>query len=173
MHNDSYQMYLNEIGKTSSCTEEEAKDLLARMKAGETGARERLLEGMLKYVAELAGGYQDRGILTADLVQEANLGLLMAVNEYESGDFHELVRLRAVSMMEAILDEQKQQREVQEELLARINVLQKVSQVLAEELGREATVAELAEKMKMTEDEIRIIMKETLNAMSVSPDAEV
>ena len=62
---------------------------------------------------------------------------------------------------------------VEEEMLARVNVLKEVSKRMAEELGREATVAELAEKMKMTEDEIRDIMKLTLDAMSVSPDAEV
>lgn len=172
MHDDSYQMYLNEISLTHACTEEDAQKLLTRIRTGEAGAREQLLEGMLRYVVELAGEYKNRGVHMADLVQEANLALLMAVNEYETGNFHDLVRTRAVLLMEAALEDQKQQKEVQEELLARINVLQKVSQVLAEELDREPTVAELAEKMKMTEEEIRIIMKETLNAMSVSPDAE-
>ena len=57
-------------------------------------------------------------------------------------------------------------------MLARVNVLQTVSQRMAEELGREATVEELAEKMKMTVEEIKAIMKLTLDAMSVSPDAE-
>lgn len=172
MHDDSYQMYLDEIRLTRACTEPEAQKLLDGIRAGEAGAREQLLQGMLQYVVELAGEYKDRGVLMADLVQEANLALLMAVEEYETGNFHDLVRERAASLMEAALEDQKQQKEVQEELLARINVLQKVSQVLAEELDREPTVAELAEKMKMTEEEIRIIMKETLNAMSVSPDAE-
>ena len=54
-----------------------------------------------------------------------------------------------------------------------MNVLKDISQQMAEELGREATVEELARKMKMTEDEIKDIMKLTLDAMSVSPDAEI
>lgn len=173
MHDDSYQMYLDEVGRTRACTEAEAQMLLAGVRQKEAGARERLLEGMLRYVIELAGEYRDRGLLMGDLVQEANLALLMAVETYESGDFHELVRRQAVAAMEEALAQQKQQKEVQEELVARINVLQKVSQVLAKELDREPTVEELADKMKMTEEEIRMIMKETLNAMSVSPDAEV
>lgn len=172
MHDDSYQVYLDEISRMHACTEAEAQKLLAAVRLKEAGAREQLLEGMLRYVVELAGEYKNQGMLMADLVQEANLALLMAVDEYETGSFHELVRQRAAALMEAALGEQKQQKEVQEELLARINVLQKVSKVLAEELDREPTVGELAEKMKMTEDEIRMIMKETLNAMSVSPDAE-
>ena len=42
-------------------------------------------------------------------------------------------------------------------MAARVNVLQTVSQVMAKELGREATVTELAEKMKMTEDEVKVL----------------
>ena len=52
-------------------------------------------------------------------------------------------------------------------MAARVNVLQEVSRVMAKELGREATVEELAAKMKMTEDEIRDIMKVTLDAVNV------
>ena len=57
--------------------------------------------------------------------------------------------------------------EIEENVAARVNVLQEVSRVMAKELGREATVEELAAKMKMTEDEIRDIMKVTLDAVNV------
>lgn len=57
------------------------------------------------------------------------------------------------------------------QVAARVNVLKDISKMMAEELGREATVEELAEKMKMTAEEIKDIMKVTLDAMSVSPDA--
>lgn len=53
-------------------------------------------------------------------------------------------------------------------MAARVNVLQTVSQVMAKELGREATVDELAEKMKMTPDEIKEIMKLALDALTVN-----
>ena len=49
-----------------------------------------------------------------------------------------------------------------------VNVLKDISAAMAQELGREATAAELAERMRMTEEEIRDIMKLTLDAMSVS-----
>ena len=55
--------------------------------------------------------------------------------------------------------EQRSEAEIEETMAARVNVLQTVSQVMAKELGREATVEELAEKMKMTPDEIKDIMK--------------
>ena len=58
-------------------------------------------------------------------------------------------------------------------MAARVNVLQTVSQVMAKELGREATVAELAEKMKMTEDEVKDIMKLALDAITVKGEGAV
>lgn len=183
MHRDSYEMYLEEISMVHACTEAEARALLEQIRNGEAGAKERLLEGMLPFTAEIAGEYKDQGVPVGDLVQEANLALLITADAYRTdayqeessaaGSFHEKVREQAAAMIEALLEEHRQQKHVEEELVARINVLQKVSKVLAEELDREPTVTELADKMKMTEDEIRMIMKETLNAMSVSPDAEV
>ena len=53
-------------------------------------------------------------------------------------------------------------------MLSLFNVLQEVSKTMAEQLGREATLAELAERMKMTEDEVREIMKVTMDALSMS-----
>ena len=64
--------------------------------------------------------------------------------------------------------EQKSEADIEEEMLARVNVLQEVSKTMAEQLGREATLAELAERMKMTEDEVREIMKVTMDALSMS-----
>ena len=64
--------------------------------------------------------------------------------------------------------EQKAESDIEEEMLARVNVLQEVSKAMAEELGREATLAELAERMRMSEDEIREIMKVTMDALSMS-----
>ena len=58
-------------------------------------------------------------------------------------------------------------------MAARVNVLQTVSQVMAKELGREATVTELAEKMKMTEDEVKDIMKLALDAITVNGEGAV
>ncbi|MFR8756619.1 MAG: sigma-70 domain-containing protein, partial [Clostridium sp.] len=80
-------------------------------------------------------------------------------------DFAEMKIRQAV---EAALLEQRSEAEIEETMAARVNVLQTVSQVMAKELGREATVEELAEKMKMTPDEIKDIMKLALDALTVN-----
>jgi len=188
MHDDVYQMYLEEIGILTPCTPEEEAVLLERVKLGDADAKNRLMEGTLGYIVELVKAYENQGLPLGDLVQEANMAVMMALGEPESlnfvnfgdsGDvegltaFRSYIKKQVEEALQTALAEQKNSEQVGEELLARVNVLKDISQQMAEELGREATVEELARKMKMTEDEIKDIMKLTLDAMSVSPDAEI
>ena len=63
-------------------------------------------------------------------------------------------------------------REPSRVILSRINVLDEVSRTMAQQLGREATAEELAERMQMSVDEVKEIMKQTLDAMSVTGEYE-
>ncbi|MDO5407025.1 MAG: sigma-70 domain-containing protein [Eubacteriales bacterium] len=174
MHDDIYQMYLEEIEAIQACTPEEEAELLARISLGDEEARKRLLEGSLSYIAELSKGYAGQGVPMGDLIQEANMALILALGEYGSQNkaFRDLVKEQVEEALTAAVAEQKQENDIEEEMVARVNVLKDISAKMAEDLGREATVEELAETMKMTVDEIKDIMKLTLDAMSVSPDAE-
>ena len=167
MYDDFYQMYLEELEAVAASGPEEELSLLERLAAGDVSARERLIEGNLKRVLEYAKEYDGRGLPMGDLVQEGNMALTALAMEYESGAFQELLRERVRACIEAALEEQRMEAEIEENVAARVNVLQEVSRVMAKELGREATVEELAAKMKMTEDEIRDIMKVTLDAVNV------
>ena len=60
MHDDVYQMYLEEIKRIPPCTAKEEEMLLGLVKSGDKAARERLLEGMLHYVVKLAGGFRNQ-----------------------------------------------------------------------------------------------------------------
>ena len=167
MYDDFYQMYLEELEAVAEAGPEEELSLLERLAAGDVSARERLIEGNLKRVLEYAKEYDGRGLHMGDLVQEGNMALTALAMEYESGAFQELLRERVRACIEAALEEQRMEAEIEENVAARVNVLQEVSRVMAKELGREATVEELAAKKKMTEDEIRDIMKVTLDAVNV------
>ena len=169
MHDDVYQMYLEEVKRIPICTPEEEQGLPGLARAGDQAARQRLLEGMLYYVIELAGEYKNSGLAMGDLVQEANLALLLALDEDRGGAFREQVRILADGRIQEALRLQKQEKQAEEEIAARVNVLKDISKMMADELGREATVEELAEEMKMSVEEIKEIMKVTLDAMSVEP----
>ena len=94
--------------------------------------------------------------------------LMMLADEVFEGSFEKLLESRIRVRMEEIINDQKKETDIEEEMLARVNVLQEVSKSMAEELGREAKLSELAERMKMTEDEVREIMKVTMDALSMS-----
>ncbi len=165
---DFYRLYLEELKMVPPCTPEEEERLLDEILAGSQAAVKRLVEGKLGQAVKIAEEYKDRGLTMNDLVQEANIALLLTAQEYGGGDFNGQAEERIRRMIEDAMELQSSEYRVEEEMLARVNVLKDISASMAEELGREATVEELAERMKMTEEEIKDIMKLTLDAMSVS-----
>ena len=119
---------------------------------------------------------QRNDVEISDLVQEGNMALLLVLKNYAShpvvGDdavsYFNQLRERAVHMaMEAVTEEQKQSEQTAEKLTASVNVLNVVMTKLAEELGREPNLSEIAAKMQMSEDEVQAVMKEAINAVAV------
>lgn len=165
--NEYYQMYLEELNGITPCSAEEEDRLLTQIAEGNAEAKARLTEGMLWFALEIAKEYEKNGIFLEDLVQEANMALIQFVEEYEYGDFRPQLASKIHQALEEYLEIEDEESKIEEEMRARANVLQEVSRDLAEELGREATLEELAEKMKMTEDEVREVMKMSMNALTV------
>lgn len=165
---DIYRVYMEEIAAIPPCSEAENEKLLAEIKNGNKEARERLIEGNLKNALFFVQDYINKGVPMADLIQEASMELMMLADEGLEGSFEKLLESRIRVRMEEIINDQKKETDIEEEMLARVNVLQEVSKSMAEELGREAKLSELAERMKMPEDEVREIMKVTMDALSMS-----
>lgn len=167
-----YQMYQNELEKILPCSEEEQMQLVLRLLQGDVQAKKRLVEGNLGRVISIAEEYADKGVRIEDLVAEGNLALALAVEEYQEGDFIIFAEQAVRSAIEAALTEEDRYDETGANLAAMVNVMNEVSTRLAKEYGREATVKEIAEKMKMEEDQIRELMKIALSAVSVSVPQE-
>ena len=174
MENQFYQMYLDELSEIPECTNEEMEALLNSLPNEE--AVKRLTEGSLAYVVREAAKYAGNDVEISDLVQEGNMALLLVLKNYAShpvvGDdavsYFNQLRERAVHMaMEAVTEEQKQSEQTAEKLTASVNVLNVVMTKLAEELGREPNLSEIAAKMQMSEDEVQAVMKEAINAVAV------
>ena len=165
---DIYRVYMEEIAAIPPCSEEENEKLLGEIRSGNKAARERLIEGNLKNALFFVQDYINKGVPMADLIQEASMELMMLADEGFEGSFEKLLESRIRVRMEEIINDQKKETDIEEEMLARVNVLQEVSKSMAEELGREAKLSELAERMKMTEDEVREIMQVTMDALSMS-----
>lgn len=165
---DIYRVYMEELAAITPCTPAENERLMEKVKAGDEMARERLIEGNLRNALMHVQAYINRGVPMADLIQEASMELMMLVDEGFEGSFEMLLESRIRVRLEEVIAEQKTESNIEEEMLARVNVLQEVSKNLAERFGREPKLEELAEFMKMTEDEVREIMKVTMDALSLS-----
>ncbi|MCI8663130.1 MAG: sigma-70 family RNA polymerase sigma factor [Hungatella sp.] len=169
MQEDVFKMYLDEVEGIESLSPDENRMLAEKLSAGHESVKDRLIEGNLRTVLLMVQDYLGRGVLAGDLVQEANMALVVAVREYRSelGGFDEFLEEQVRKALLAAVEEQSREEKTAEKMVDRVNTLKDLSRDMAEELGREATVEELARRMELTADEIRDIMKMTLDAMSV------
>ena len=173
MEHDFFDMYLEEMRGIAPLDRDELVSVLEGTARGDAAARSRLVEGYLGQVLEIVREYGDSELPISDLVQEANTALMLAAIEYDGSEpWNELMTRRVKGSVELALEEQRTENQIEETMAARVNVLQTVSQVLAKELGREATLEELSAKMKMTEDEVRDIMKLALDALTVNGEGQ-
>ena len=81
--NTALTLYLRDIEKIPLITREEEYDLALKAKAGDSWARERLVNGNLRFVVSIAKQYQNRGLPLVDLISEGNIGLLTAIDKFE------------------------------------------------------------------------------------------
>lgn len=79
---DPVRMYLKEIGKVPLLSAEEEIEYAKRMEQGDEEAKKRLAEANLRLVVSIAKRYVGRGMLFLDLIQEGNLGLMIAVEKF-------------------------------------------------------------------------------------------
>ena len=81
--NGALSMYLRDIEKIPLIGREEEYDLAIKAKNGDAAARERLVNGNLRFVVSIAKQFQGRGLPLIDLISEGNVGLLTAIDKFE------------------------------------------------------------------------------------------
>lgn len=121
---DIYRVYMEEIAAIPPCSEAENEKLLGEIRNGNKAARERLIEGNLKNALFFVQDYSNKGVPMVDLIQEASMELMMLADEGFEGSFEKLLESRIRVRMEEIINDQKKEADIEEEMLARVNVLQ-------------------------------------------------
>ena len=159
---DPVKMYLKDIGRVPLLSADEEVELARRMQENDEAAKKRLSEANLRLVVSIAKRYVGRGMLFLDLIQEGNLGLMKAVEkfDYQKGFKFSTYATWWIrqSITRAIADQARTIR-IPVHMVETINKLTRVQRVLLQELGREPTPSEIAEKMGVTEDRVREIQK--------------
>ncbi len=159
---DPVRMYLKEIGKVPLLTADEEIELAKRMEEGDEEAKKRLSEANLRLVVSIAKRYVGRGMLFLDLIQEGNLGLIKAVEKFDYRKGFKFSTYATWWIRQAItraIADQARTIRIPVHMVETINKLVRVSRQLLQELGREPTPEEIAEKMDIPVERVREIIK--------------
>ena len=168
--NDPVRMYLKEIGRISLLTQEEELELSERVTAGEQEAKNRLAEANLRLVVSIAKRYVGRKLSFLDLIQEGNMGLMKAVEKFDSSKGFKFSTYATwwirQAITRAIADQAKTIR-IPVHMVETINKLKRFQRQLTLELNRDPTIEELAEKIELTPDKVREIIKIDVDPISL------
>lgn len=167
---DSVRMYLKEIGKIPLLNAEKERELAQKMKDGDKDAKDTLIDSNLRLVVSIAKKYMNRGLSLLDLIQEGNIGLIKAVDKFDYSKGFKFSTYATWWIRQAItraIADQARTIRIPVHMVETINKLTRVQRQLIQDLGREPTIDELAEKMNMPVDKIRDIQRISQDPVSI------
>jgi RNA polymerase primary sigma factor len=154
---DSFQIFLNQVGRYPLLTREQEVELAKRIEAGDLEAKEKLINSNLRLVLRFARDYQGHGLSLQDLVQEAMLGLIRATEKFDYRKGFKFSTYAVLWIRQALqrgLDNTGRQVRIPSHVAQRERKVNRIATELATELNREPTDEEVAERAEVELDEV-------------------
>ena len=159
---DPVRMYLKEIGKIPLLTPERELYLAEQIALDNKAAKDELIEANLRLVVSIAKRHVGKGMYFLDLIQEGNLGLIKAVEKFDYNKGFKFSTYATWWIRQAItraIADQARTIRIPVHMVETIHKVSRTARTLLQELGREPTTDEIAEKLGITSDKVRDIMK--------------
>jgi RNA polymerase primary sigma factor len=159
------QRKMQGIEEETGLTVAEIKEINRRMSIGEAKSRRAkkdMVEANLRLVISIAKKYTNRGLQFLDLIQEGNIGLMKAVDKFEYRRGFKFSTYATWWIRQAItrsIADQARTIRIPVHMIETINKLNRISRQMLHEKGREPTPEELGERMDLSEDKIRKVLK--------------
>jgi len=171
---ESFQLFLNQAGRYPLLTAAEELELAKAIERGDLGAKERLVNSNLRLVVSIARRYQGFGLPLPDLVQEAMLGLIRAVEKFDWRRGYKFSTYATLWIRQAIqrgLDNTGRPIRLPAHIAQQQRTLGRTEAELTAKLDREPTDEEVADKSKFTAEEVAALRD--LSRVTNSLDATV
>ena len=169
--NDPVKMYLKEIGRVDLLDPKDEPEIARRIQAGDEEAKKTLIAANLRLVVSIAKKYVGRGMLFLDLIQEGNMGLVKAVEKFDYTKGFKFSTYATWWIRQAItraIADQARTIRIPVHMVETINKLTRIQRQLVQDLGRDPTAEEIAEKMEnITPEKVREIQKIALEPVSL------
>jgi len=170
--NDPVKMYLKEIGRVPLLDKDEEIEIAARVAQGDEEAKRILISSNLRLVVSIAKHYIGRGMLFLDLIQEGNLGLIKASEKFDPDKGFKFSTYATWWIKQAItraIADQARTIRIPVHMVETINKMTRIQRQLIQELGREPSAEEIAEKMGngITPEKVRDIQRIALDPVSL------
>ena len=170
-YSDSVTLYLKQISRYPLLTPEEEKELARRIEQNDEEARQEMINANLRLVVSIAKKYQNRGLSLLDLIQEGNLGLLRAVEkfDYRRGcKFSTYATPWILQSVTRAINDQGSNIRIPIHRAETIAQIKKKQNGLQVKLGRDPTLAELAEACGLPEEKVRGLLQNDQDPISLN-----